>query len=141
MASLVEHGGDGQQLDLGRDSWLSNEAQRWLAEAMNEPKIGRQRVLTMILHNGLGIPLSMIAELLGETKNVIAKNVISGKKRMKKVRYPQREVAVDAGDENTHSGGPADVCPCCGRPVVIHQQHGDEPPLGRFIERRTAIPA
>jgi hypothetical protein len=141
MASIVKDCDDGQQLDLGRECWFSGEAQRMLNEAIDDPKIGPQRTLAMILHHGLGLPLSMIARLQDVTKNVTAKDVISGKRRMRKLKVPPREFAVDAGDENTHSGGPADVCPCCGRPVVIHQQMGEEPPLGRFIERRTAIPA
>lgn len=42
MASLVKHCGDGQQVDVGRDSWFSAEACQMLEDACDNPAVGPQ---------------------------------------------------------------------------------------------------
>jgi hypothetical protein len=85
MSSCVKNDETGQQLFLDRENWFSGEALSLIEAAVAQNGIGPRRTLAMILHDGLGFPLSLVALLQGTTKNVVAKNVISGKRRMKKL--------------------------------------------------------
>lgn len=91
MSSIVNADYSGDQVFLDRDNWFSAESIRMLEEACDDPKVGPERCLAMILHHGLGLPLSLVSRLLKTTKNTVAKQVISGKRRVKK-----REVRVRA---------------------------------------------
>lgn len=73
---------DGEQLQLGREGWLSSEAQRFLEAAIENPRIGADRALCIVLHRGLGLPLATVGRLTGRTKNVVAKSVATGLQRM-----------------------------------------------------------
>lgn len=84
MSSVVHAHESGDQVFLERESWLSQQSQAWLAEAVENPKIGPERTLAIILHHGLGLPLELVARLTKTTKNTVAKQVISGTKRLAK---------------------------------------------------------
>lgn len=83
MSSVVKSVLDGEQIELDRQNWLTQNATEFLAEAVDNPKIGPDRTLTILLHHGLGLPLNLVAKLLGTTKNVVAKRIITGTKRLK----------------------------------------------------------
>lgn len=90
MSSVVKADGTGEQICLDRSNWFSAEAVRLLEQSVADPTIGPERTLSMILHHGLGVPLSLVGRLIGTTKNVVAKQVISGRQRMRRTfRRPQ----------------------------------------------------
>lgn len=84
MSSVVNADYSGDQVFLDRGSWFSQQAAEWLKEAVDNPKIGPDRTLAIILHHGLGLPLELVARLTKTTKNTVAKQVISGTKRLAK---------------------------------------------------------
>ncbi len=121
MSSCVKNDETGQQLFLDRENWFSGEALSLIEAAVAEPDIGPQRTLAMILHHGLGFPLSLVALLQGTTKNVTAKNVISGKRRMKKLaksmRAESKQLSLfDSAPENEDA------------------EDGDDDPASAFLE-------
>lgn len=90
MSSVVMQDETGQQVDLDRSNWFSAEAISLLEAACNNPAIGPDKVLANLLHFGLGLPLSLIGRLTGSTKNVVAKQVITGRRRMRRMRPRER---------------------------------------------------
>lgn len=85
MSSVVGLEDDGAQLELDRSCWFSTEACRLLERAVDEPKIGPEKTLAVILHKGLGLPLSLVGRLMGTNKNVVAKQVISAANGLRKL--------------------------------------------------------
>jgi hypothetical protein len=75
----------GEQLDFGRTDWLSDTAQQLLEEAATNPEIGPEKTLAIVLHHGLGLSLELVSVLTGVTKNVAAKRVISGTRKLRGV--------------------------------------------------------
>lgn len=85
MSSVVKGDETGSQIDLGRENWFSSESIRMLEEACDNPKVGPAKTLSLLLHFGMGLPLALIAKLTGTTKNVVAKQIITGTRRLRKI--------------------------------------------------------
>lgn len=92
MSSVVDRHLSGEQIALDRANHFSAESVALLERACDDPTIGPERALAMILHLGLGLPQSLVARLLHTTKNVVNKQVISGKRRVR-LREPERAAA------------------------------------------------
>lgn len=84
MSSVCKGDQTGRQLELDRENWFSSEAIQLLEDAVENPAVGPEKMLAMLLHHGLGLPLSLVAKLTGTTKNVVAKQVISGKRSVRR---------------------------------------------------------
>jgi len=73
----------GVQVELDRESWFSAESQRMLEDACDNPEIGPTKALATLLHHGLGLSLGLIGKLMGTSKNVVAKQVQTGTRKMR----------------------------------------------------------
>ena len=82
MASVTRQHQSNDQVDLPRENWFSAQALQILDAACQNPKVGPDRAVAVLLHCGLGVPLDLLARLQNTTKNTVAKRVITGKKRM-----------------------------------------------------------
>lgn len=84
MSSIVKNDESGEQVFMARDDWFSAEACQLLEDACDNPAVGPEKTLAMVLHHGLGLPLSLVAKLMNTTKNVVAKQVITAKKEIRR---------------------------------------------------------
>lgn len=82
MAVVAKNHESGEAVDLGRDCWFSAEAIALLERAVE--KDGADKTLALLLVYGLGLPLSLVGRLTGQTKNVVKTQVITGRKSVRK---------------------------------------------------------
>ena len=85
MSSVVHNIATGEQLDLGRECWFSHEAVALLERACDDPRIGPDKVLAVLLHDGLGCPLALVARVQHTTKNVVKTRVIIGRTHFRRL--------------------------------------------------------
>lgn len=85
MSSVASEHESGAQLFLPRECWFSAEAIALLEAACDDPAVGPRKVLSCLLHDGLGCPLSLVGRITGQTKNVVKTQVITGRRHMRRL--------------------------------------------------------
>lgn len=85
MAVVARQHECNESLDLGRECWFSSDAIELLQRACDHPRIGPDKVLAVLLADGLGLPLSLVAKVQHTTKNVIKTRVYVGRGQLRRL--------------------------------------------------------